>query len=196
MESGRFETFMDAILAIMMTVMVLKIQQPETMTLAGIWDLRVMYFAYVVSFVILFAIWDHHRQLFNVVSEINNSVLWMYAVLIFLVTLVPFFTAWVAHEPYELLPELMFGMIFILVNILFIVSTRVAIKNDDHNDEIQDLNFREVFILNIILFALGTVLTFTVNPICMMIVCFITVLTWNTIPYIKKTYVIGDDDGN
>ena len=128
MDSGRFETFIDAILAIMMTVMVLKIPQPATMNFAGIWDLRVMYFAYVLSFIVLFSIWDHHRKLFNFLEDINNHVIWMYSILIFVITLVPYFTAWVAHNPYDLLPEVMYGLVFVVVNILFVMSTKVAIK--------------------------------------------------------------------
>ena len=73
MESGRFETFIDAIIAIMMTVMVLKIPQPETLTIGGIWDLRIMYLSYIISFIVLFSIWDHHRKLFNIVEDINNK---------------------------------------------------------------------------------------------------------------------------
>ena len=139
MDSGRFETFIDAILAIMMTVMVLKIPQPDTMTIGGIWDLHVMFFAYFLSFIILFSIWDHHRKLFNFLEDINNNVIWMYSVLIFIVTLVPYFTAWVAHNPYDLLPELMYGLIFVLVNVLFVLSTKVAIKHDVHNHPGQQL---------------------------------------------------------
>ena len=121
MDSGRFETFIDAIIAIMMTVMVLKIPQPETLSLSGLWGLRVMYLAYIISFIVIFSIWDHHRKLFNLIEEIDNQVIWMYSSLIFFITLVPYFTAWVAHEPFEALPELLFGLLFLIINILYIM---------------------------------------------------------------------------
>ncbi|RAP53849.1 MAG: hypothetical protein BZ137_05355 [Methanosphaera sp. rholeuAM130] len=195
MDSGRFETFIDAILAIMMTVMVLKIPQPETMTFMGIWNLRVMYYAYFLSFIVLFSIWDHHRKLFNYLEHINNNVIWMYSVLIFFITLVPYFTSWVAHKPYDLLPELMYGLIFVIVNILFVLSTRVAIKHDVHNHEINGISYKEVLVLNIVLFAMGAIVAVMGCPVAMMVLCLITVVTWNVIPYIEKTYVLGDDNG-
>ncbi|MDO5825998.1 MAG: TMEM175 family protein [Methanosphaera sp.] len=195
MDSGRFETFIDAILAIMMTVMVLKIPQPETMTFMGIWNLRVMYYAYFLSFIVLFSIWDHHRKLFNYLEHINNNVIWMYSVLIFFITLVPYFTSWVAHKPYDLLPELMYGLIFVIVNILFVLSTRVAIKHDVHNHEINGISYKEVLVLNIALFAMGAIVAVMGCPVAMMVLCLITVVTWNVIPYIEKTYVLGDDNG-
>lgn len=193
MESGRFETFIDAILAIMMTVMVLKIPQPETLTISGIWDLRVMYFAYFLSFIVLFSVWDHHRKLFDIIETIDDKVIWIYSLLIFILTLIPYFTAWVAHEPNALVPELMFGLMFLLSNILFVLCTKIAIKRDVHNDLINELSYRELFVVNVSLFIIGAVISVMGYPISMMIICLITVITWNSIPYIQKTYVLGDD---
>ncbi|MEE1117302.1 MAG: TMEM175 family protein [Methanosphaera sp.] len=193
MESGRFETFIDAIIAIMMTVMVLKIPQPETLTIGGIWDLRIMYLSYIISFIVLFSIWDHHRKLFNIVEDINNRVIWIYSLLIFIITLVPYFTAWVAHEPFSLLPELMFGLIFFLVNIIYVLCTKVAINNDVHNEEVNGISFKELLLINIFLFIIGAVIGIAGYPIALLIMCLLTVITWNVIPYIQNTYVIGDD---
>ena len=196
MDSGRFLKFIDAILAIMMTVMVLKIPQPEAMTFAGIMDLKILYFAYFVSFIVIFSIWDHHRKLFSLIEEIDNQVIWTYSMLIFFITLLPYFTAWVAHEPYDVLPELMFGLLFLIINILYIISTSIAIRNDVHNDLINDLNYNELIIINVLLFAIGIVSIFIGYPISMLIICLITLITWNIIPAIKKTYHIGDNNGN
>ncbi len=193
MDSGRFETFIDAILAIMMTVMVLKIPLPETMTVSGIWNLRVVYFAYAVSFIVIFSIWDHHRKFFYVVEEIDNKVIWMYSLLIFIITLVPYFTAWVAHEPYALLPELMFGLMFFLVNIIYVLCTHVTIRNDVHNQEINGISFKRLLLLNVMLFVVGAVIGLMGYPIALLLMCLLTVLTWNTVPYLEKTYVLGED---
>lgn len=196
MDSGRFETFVDAILAIMMTVMVLKIPQPTTMDLNGIWSLRIMYFAYFISFIVIFSIWDHHRKLFEVLEEISNTVIWVYSALIFIITLVPYFTAWVAHHPYDLVPELMYGLIFTLVNVLYVIATQIAIEHDVHNHSVNDISFKELFILNVVLFTVGAIVAVYGYPLFVMIMCLVTVVTWNIVPYIQKTYVIGDDDAN
>ncbi len=177
----------------MMTVMVLKIPQPETLTIGGIWDLRIMYLSYIISFIVLFSIWDHHRKLFNIVEDINNRVIWIYSLLIFIITLVPYFTAWVAHEPFSLLPELMFGLIFFLVNIIYVLCTKVAINNDVHNEEVNGISFKELLLINIFLFIIGAVIGIAGYPIALLIMCLLTVITWNVIPYIQNTYVIGDD---
>ena len=50
MKTNRFETFMDAILAIIITVLVLKLAQPEVATLGAIWDLRIRFLTYFTCF--------------------------------------------------------------------------------------------------------------------------------------------------
>ena len=56
MQTNRFETFIDAIIAIIITVLILKIAQPAEPTLSAIWDLKVFYIAYLISFLTLFNI--------------------------------------------------------------------------------------------------------------------------------------------
>ena len=63
MQTNRFETFIDAIIAIIITVLILKIAQPAEPTLSAIWDLKVFYIAYLISFLTLFNIWyTNHKK--------------------------------------------------------------------------------------------------------------------------------------
>ena len=57
MQTNRFETFLDAILAIIITVLVLKIPQPGSPTFQAVFELQTIYIAYFISFLILFNIW-------------------------------------------------------------------------------------------------------------------------------------------
>ncbi len=54
METARFKTFADAIIAIAMTVLVLKLPQPESATISAFWALKTYYLAYFISFLTLF----------------------------------------------------------------------------------------------------------------------------------------------
>ena len=60
---------------------------------------------------------------------------------------------------------------------------------------IKDFSYDELFVLNLVLFIVGLILIFIGYPIAMLIICLITVITWNIIPIIKKTYHIGDNNG-
>ncbi|MBE6509462.1 MAG: DUF1211 domain-containing protein [Methanobrevibacter sp.] len=51
-DTNRLETFYDAIIAIIVTVLVLELPQPETATIAGILALKISYFNYLISFLV------------------------------------------------------------------------------------------------------------------------------------------------
>ena len=68
METNRFETFFDAIIAIVITVLVLKIPQPASPTLGAFLELETMYVAYFISFLILYNLWYANHNLFGLVD--------------------------------------------------------------------------------------------------------------------------------
>ncbi|CAH1851968.1 hypothetical protein R078138_00462 [Convivina praedatoris] len=50
MNKERLATFIDAMLAIIMTILVLELEHPKTISLAGFWAMREHYFAYTLAF--------------------------------------------------------------------------------------------------------------------------------------------------
>ena len=97
METDRFETFFDAIIAIIITVLVLKIPQPTAPTLSAVLELQTIYIAYLISFLILYNIWYSNHNLFQLIENIDNTTLLIYAVMTFIISLLPYFTIWLAN---------------------------------------------------------------------------------------------------
>lgn len=81
METARFETFADAIIAIAMTVLVLKLPQPESATIAalGVENLLSCLFH---QFLTLFNIWYSNHNLFQIVENIDNTAVILNGILI------------------------------------------------------------------------------------------------------------------
>lgn len=192
MDSGRFETFIDAILAIMMTVMILKIPQPTSPSLNALWDLRVMYFVYFLSFMVIASIWNQHRKLFNRIKNINNKVILVYMILTFFITLVPYFTIWVANNPMSLFTELCYGFLYILINLLYNFAAFIAIYNDKFNEIGNFFKMTVVNKLNTLIFILAFIIGILYYPPSVLIGCFLTFIMWN-IP--QCLFSKGDADG-
>ena len=57
MNKERLAAFMDAVLAIIMTILILELKKPETANLKALWDLRTYFFAYTISFFWLGTMW-------------------------------------------------------------------------------------------------------------------------------------------
>ena len=73
MTKERLSAFTDAILAIIMTILVLELPKPDVLSWQGIWELKMNYIAFAVSFFGLAILWaDWHRN-WNDVKAINEK---------------------------------------------------------------------------------------------------------------------------
>ncbi|WP_407421369.1 TMEM175 family protein [Methanobrevibacter sp.] len=179
METTRFETFIDAIIAIIITVLILKIQQPAEPTLSAIWDLRVSYLAYLISFLTLFNIWYNNHNLFQKIDNIDNSVVWIYGIMTFIISLVPYFTMWVARNVDSLPAETMFGLLFVCTNILYIISIKAIYRSNPYNKFLQETDKKTFYQLSpLLIIIIGFILTYTVYRPGIYISCLIAVLIW------------------
>ena len=57
MKKERLIAFTDAVLAIIMTILVLELEKPDAPTLEAFWELRQNFFAYFLSFFWLGSLW-------------------------------------------------------------------------------------------------------------------------------------------
>lgn len=179
METNRFETFFDAIIAIIITVLVLKIPQPATPTLAGVLELHTIYIAYLISFLILYNIWYANHNLFQLVDNINNTCVWIYGIMTFFISLLPYFTIWLANNLYSIPAETMFGLIFIITHILYTLATREVYKSNPYNKELQEQNYdSRINNLPMIVLIIGFILTYTVYRPGIYICCLISIILW------------------
>lgn len=193
MQTNRFETFFDAIIAIIITVLVLKIPQPATPTLAGIMELNTIYIAYLISFLILFNIWYANHNLFQVVDNISNRAVWTYGIMTFAISLLPYFTIWLANNVYSVPAETMFGVIFIVTHILNTFATHEIYRSNLYNKQLLAINNDSYYFnLPLVVLAIGFILTYTVFIPGIYFACLISIIMWIAIGRVMRS----DDDGN
>ena len=193
METNRFETFFDAIIAIVITVLVLKIPQPASPTLGAFLELETMYVAYFISFLILYNLWYANHNLFGLVEIIDNTTLWIYGMMTFVISLIPYFTIWVANNFYSVPAETMFGIIFIVTHILNTLATRAVYRSNPYNQNLQKINHNSYYMnLPLIIIAIGFILTYTVYVPGIYYACLISIILWILIGRLLRR----DNDGN
>lgn len=76
MEKGRLEAFTDGVMAIIITILVLEIPEPEGATFAALWPLRDKLVMYLLSFLAIAVYWNNHHHLFQITEKIQGPVLW------------------------------------------------------------------------------------------------------------------------
>ena len=109
MNKSRVEAITDGIIAIAATIMVLELGIPATNDLAGLLELRHTFLAYVISFFMIYIVWSMHHDLFKKAEVITRRTFMVNGVWIFVLTLVPFTTAWVGKAPDASWPEFLYG---------------------------------------------------------------------------------------
>lgn len=179
MQTNRFETFLDAIIAIIMTVLVLKIPQPATPTLNGILELQTIYIAYLISFLILFNVWYSNHNLFHIIDEIDNNAVWIYGIMTFILTLLPYFTIWVARNVNSIPSETMFGLIFILTHILNTIADRLIYRSNPYNKTLKEIHNNSILThIPLIGILIGFILTYAIYRPGIYISCLFAILLW------------------
>ena len=118
MKKERFVAYNDAVLAIIVTIMVLSLPQPKAANWASIWALRTHFAAYAISFLQVTILWITHHNFFNLVKKIDRVVLGLNALMLFTVSLLPYATEFVGNHVWSLTAQLFYGVVFVTFSLI------------------------------------------------------------------------------
>jgi len=125
----RIEALADGIFAVAMTLLVLDIKMPETLSYASEGDLWHRLVAlehaiasYAISFVMLSVYWVTHHYQFHYIERTDRGLLWINLYLLLAITLVPFTTDLVGDNVHLRLPALLYGVNLLLIAAAFIAQ--------------------------------------------------------------------------
>ncbi len=178
MKKDRFEAFTDAVIAIILTILVLEIRLPtNNHSLSALIDIAPQFFAYIFSFILISTMWVNHHNLFMQVKTINNQTLWLNIILLFWSSLLPSTTAWIGTSMMSRVPAVLYALNVTLYNLSFGMLRENVIKYNKIIKARRKLE-RVSFLINIIS-LLGT---FFWSPL-VFIGLIINVLLWS-LPHI------------
>ena len=121
MTKYRLEAFSDAVIAIIITIMVLELKMPHGYTLQDLWPLAPVFLAYVLSFVHLGIYWSNHHNMLHAVKHINGRVLWANLHLLFWLSLVPATTDWMGESNFSTVPVALHGVVMLMSAVAYYV---------------------------------------------------------------------------
>ena len=177
MNTNRFETFYDAVLAIVITILVLKIPQPLGPEWGAFISNHVNFLTYFIVFLAIINIWYSNQNLFQHIDEINNKSLVIYSFSIFLFSLFPYFASWLSLNLYSLAAETIFGLIIIFSNISHIISVIAVFGANKTNDKLKSLNIKKIhFLVPLIIILIGFIISYTIFVPGIYLTCLISVL--------------------
>ena len=98
MNKDRLAAFTDAILAIIMTILVLELEKPAEASWAAVWELRQSFASYIISFFWLGAMWVNLHSQWQRIDRIDNRVVWCSIIMLFFASLFPWVTDFVGKN--------------------------------------------------------------------------------------------------
>ena len=130
MEKNRLEAFSDGVLAIIITIMILELKLPESDGLSDFLALWPILLAYLLSFAFIAIYWVNHHLIFHDTAKINLGILWCNIAWLFVMSFIPFATAWVGLHPTSWAPLAIYFADMSLASITFHLMYYLIIKQN------------------------------------------------------------------
>jgi TMEM175 potassium channel family protein len=133
MGKTRLEAFSDAVVAILITIMVLELRVPHGERLEDLRPLLPVLSSYVLSFVYLGIYWNNHHHMLHTVEQVTGPILWANLHLLFWLSLIPFSTAWMGENHFGPMPTALYGVVLLMAAIAYYVLQQLIIASQGHD---------------------------------------------------------------
>lgn len=155
----RFLAITDAIIAVAATVMVLRLDIPEKVTLDAMQDRLPVLTAYIVSYIQIFLAWHEHHDTFVKAEKIDHRIFLVNTVWLFFITMMPFVTGVMGTSPHHAPSVLLYLLVLVLQSGVLAAECRMVEKLN--GIEIQDsMIIRRIRKITLIACVLAAVIAF------------------------------------
>ena len=129
--ADRMAAFSDAVFAVIVTIMVLELKAPDESAFSDLWPLWPTAISYAVSYLFIAIIWINHHYLMRFVGPPTLGLIWINFVHLFMVSLLPFATAWIACTRLASSPVVLYAGLFVCVDIAYNVFEHQVLARAD-----------------------------------------------------------------
>lgn len=137
MNKGRLEAFSDAVIAIVVTIMILEFKTPETPRLSALIENGPYFFAYIVTYLFVGVAWYNHHYMFSLTKRITKRVYWLNNLWLLTMSFLPVATAWAGRFINSRGPEYFYYVVhFAWLMAYFLLSWALAEANREVAPEV------------------------------------------------------------
>ena len=129
--ADRLAAYSDAVFAVIVTIMVLELRAPDQPAFSALWPLWPTAISYGVSYLFIAIIWINHHYLMRFVGTPTLGLIWINFVHLFMVSLLPFATAWIAGTRLASSPVMFYAGLFVCIDIAYNVFERQILARAD-----------------------------------------------------------------
>ncbi|MBB1570818.1 MAG: TMEM175 family protein [Propionibacteriaceae bacterium] len=178
MPRERLSAFVDAVIAIVMTILVLELEKPSEVTWEALWELRSHFFAYAVSFLWLGAMWiNNHSEWYNV-KRVSQKTVWLTVLMLFSASFFPYVTDLVSTHFFNSTAQILYGGVVLLITLMNLLMY-ASLREDNQDVEVFSSRMsrrNRWMMLDIVIKLVGLTLTIVVFPPAMLLSVLVTLL--------------------
>ena len=191
MSKSRLTSFMDGVLAIIMTILIFGLQKPDPVSFAGFWALRENFFAYTMSFFWLGTMWVNWHVSWGPIKKINGQIVWAAIITLFFSSLFPYTTQIVAASFNNAAAQAFYGIVVLLITLANQMLYHLLKEANKHDEKlVSQMNNRGKWLwIDILIKLAGLVIALTVYPPAMMysvLLAAVVIIIPNQIQHFKK----------
>jgi len=155
----RINAFSDGVFAIIITIMILELKRPSSPTFEALFAEWPTWISYFVSYIFIAIVWINHHYLLRHATIASLRLIWANFAHLFAVSLIPFDTDWMAETRLQSVPVALYGFLFLLVNITYLiligetVGTKESMDQPNHATKL----FHVRSVLTILIFGSGMI---------------------------------------
>jgi uncharacterized membrane protein len=133
-ETARLAAYSDAVFAVIVTIMVLELKAPDEAEFSVLWSLWPTAISYAVSYLFIAIIWINHDHLMRFVGRPTLRLIWINFVHLFMVSFLPFATAWVARTRLASSAVVFYAGLFVCIDVAYNVFERKVLAQADASE--------------------------------------------------------------
>jgi len=130
-DADRLTMYSDAVFAVIVTIMVLQLKTPDSPHLSALSSLWEPMVSYVVSYVFVAIIWINHHYLTRLTRAATLPIIWINFLHLFLVSLLPFTTEWMAKTKLAPTPVVVYASLFVCADAAYNLFERRVLRECD-----------------------------------------------------------------
>ena len=138
MTKGRLETFSDAVIAIIITIMVLELKVPHGDRLEDLRPLLPVFLSYLLSFLYVGIYWNNHHHMLHACARVTGAMLWANLHLLFWLSLFPFATGWMGENHFSAVPTALYGVVLLMAAIAYTILEMTIIAHQGANSKLRE----------------------------------------------------------
>lgn len=120
----RLTFFSDAVFAIAITLLIIEVHVPHIGSgddgafLAALHELQPSFMGFVLSFLVVGALWVAHHRVFGMLANYSPAIMWPNMLLLMAVAFMPFATAFMSSAPMARVPEMFYSGTLLVAGLL------------------------------------------------------------------------------